>query len=114
MAASVRDLLGERLILKRGPARARFSRSTWLRATSPSADFAGMSRIEHPHHQGVRARRRRHHVPISSRRGRSSLGELADITPDDFAIEHDFCLIWQREASMRHAIAPSATWRTLM
>ncbi|MFR3451058.1 MAG: hypothetical protein ACLTSX_04925 [Collinsella sp.] len=23
-------------------------------------------------------------------------GKLADITPDDFAIEHDFCLIWQR------------------
>ena len=25
-------------------------------------------------------------------------GELVDITPDDFAIEHDFALIWQRDS----------------
>ena len=42
-------------------------------------------------------------------------GELADITPDDFAIEHDFCLIWQRgsQYAPRYRSLCDA-WRALM
>lgn len=44
-----------------------------------------------------------------------AVGSLVDITPEDFAIEHDFCLIWQHgSAYAKRYRALAETWRKIV
>ena len=117
-AASVRDLLGERLILREAGSGTREILERHLAARDLAVtDFAGIVEIESI--PAIKACVRGgagitflYRVAVEEELAR---GELADITPDDFAIEHDFCLIWQRGsqyASRYRALCDA--WRTLM
>ena len=95
----VAELLGRRLVLREEGSGTREILERQLAARDLSvADFAGV--IELASIPAIKA-------CVAAGAGVSFLyrvavegelarGELADVTPDDFAVEHDFSLIWQR------------------
>lgn len=97
--ASITDLLGKRLVLREPGSGTREILERHLAARDLTAsDFAGV--IELSSIPAIKA-------CVAAGAGVSFLyrvavehelasGELTDVTPDDFAIEHDFALIWQR------------------
>ena len=99
--ASIRDLLGGRLILREPGSGTREILEKHLAARDLlTSDFAGT--IELASIPAIKA-------CVAAGAGISFLyraaveqelaaGELVDITPEDFAIEHDFALIWQRRS----------------
>ena len=115
---SVRDLLGERLILREAGSGTREILEKHLAARDLAVtDFAGIVEIESI--PTIKACVRGgagitflYRVAVEEELAR---GKLADITPDDFAIEHDFCLIWQRgsQYAPRYRSLCDA-WRALM
>lgn len=96
---SIRDLLGERLILREAGSGTREILEKHLAARDLAiSDFAGTVELESI--PTIKACVRggagitfMYRVAVE---GELSRGELVDITPRDFSIEHDFCLIWQR------------------
>lgn len=114
----MRDLLGERLILREAGSGTREILEKHLAARDLAVtDFAGIVEIESI--PTIKACVRGgagitflYRVAVEEELAR---GELADITPDDFAIEHDFCLIWQRgsQYAPRYRSLCDA-WRALM
>ena len=116
--ASVRDLLGERLILREAGSGTREILEKHLAARDlATTDFAGAIEIESI--PTIKACVRAgagitfmYRVAVEDELAR---GELVDITPADFAVEHDFCLIWQRgsQYAPRYRALCNA-WRTLM
>lgn len=117
-ATSVRDLLGERLILREAGSGTREILEKHLTARDLAVtDFAGIVEIESI--PTIKACVRDgagitflYRVAVEEELAR---GTLVDITPADFAIEHDFCLIWQRgsQYAPRYRALCDA-WRTLM
>lgn len=98
-AASVRDLLDERLVLRESGSGTREILEKHLAARDLSTeDFAGVVELESiPTIKAcVRAGAGISFMYRVAVQGELERGELVDITPRDFAIEHDFCLIWQR------------------
>ena len=97
--ATIHDLLGRRLILREPGSGTREVLEKHLAARDLlTSDFAGT--IELASIPAIKA-------CVAAGAGISFLyraaveqelaaGELVDITPEDFAIEHDFALIWQR------------------
>lgn len=96
---SIRDLLGERLILREAGSGTREILEKHLAARDLAlGDFAGIVELESipaikacvQAGAGITFMYR---VAVEDELAR---GVLVDITPRDFHIEHDFCLIWQR------------------
>ncbi len=97
--ASVRDLLTERLILREAGSGTREILEKHLSARDLDlGDFAGVVGIESiPTIKAcVRAGSGITFMYRVAVEAELAAGEFVDITPDDFRIEHDFCLIWQR------------------
>lgn len=97
--SSIRDLLGERLILREAGSGTREILEKHLAARDLAVtDFAGVVELESI--PTIKACVRSgagitfmYRVAAAEELAR---GEFVDITPVDFFIEHDFCLIWQR------------------
>lgn len=97
--SSIRDLLGEHLILREAGSGTREILEKHLAARDLAVtDFAEIVELESI--PTIKACVREgtgvtfmYRVAVEEELSR---GELADITPADFSIEHDFCLIWQR------------------
>lgn len=97
--SSVRDLLGERLILREAGSGTReiLEKHLAARDLAPS-DFAGTVELESIPSikacvQAGAGITFMYRVAVEDELAR---GDLVDITPCDFHVEHDFCLIWQR------------------
>lgn len=98
-AVSIRDLLTERLILREAGSGTREILEKHLSARDLDlGDFAGVVSIESipTIKTCVRAGSGITFMYRVAVEAELAAGELIDITPDDFHIEHDFCLIWQR------------------
>lgn len=114
--ASIRQLLGQRLILREAGSGTREILEKHLAARDLAIeDFAGLVELES--------------IPTIKACVRAGAGisfmyrvaveaeleacELVDITPDDFQVEHDFCLIWQRGSQYAPRYrALCASWRS--
>lgn len=117
-ATSVRGLLGERLILREAGSGTREILEKHLAARDLAVtDFAGIVEVESI--PTIKACVRGgagitflYRVAVEEELAR---GALVDITPADFTIEHDFCLIWQRgsQYAPRYRALCDA-WRTLI
>ncbi len=117
-AASVRDLLGERLILREAGSGTREILERHLAARDLAVtDFAGIVEIERIPAikacvSGGAGITFLYRVAVEEELAR---GKLADFTPEDFAIGHDFCLIWQRGSQYAPRYRSlSDAWRALM
>lgn len=113
---SIRQLLGQRLILREAGSGTREILEKHLAARDLAIeDFAGLVELES--------------IPTIKACVRAGAGisfmyrvaveaeleacELVDITPDDFQVEHDFCLIWQRGSQYAPRYrALCASWRS--
>lgn len=115
-APSIRDLLGERIVLRESGSGTREILEKHLAARDLStADFAGVAELESiPTIKAcVRAGAGISFMYRVAVQGELERGELVDVTPRDFAIEHDFCLIWQRGSQYAPRYrALCDTWRS--
>lgn len=96
---SIRDLMGERLILREAGSGTREILEKHLAARDLAiSDFAGAIELESipTIKECVRSGAGITFLYRVAVQHELELGELIDITPRDFEIEHDFCLIWQR------------------
>ena len=116
--SSIRDLLGERLILREAGSGTRESLEKHLAARDLAVtDFAGVVELESI--PTIKACVRSgagitfmYRVAAAEELAR---GEFVDITPVDFFIEHDFCLIWQRGSQYAPRYrALCKAWRSLL
>lgn len=115
---SIRDLLTERLILREAGSGTREILEKHLSARDLGlGDFAGIVEIESiPTIKAcVRAGAGITFLYRTAVEAELGSGELIDVTPDDFHIEHDFCLIWQRgsQYAWRHRALCEA-WRGVL
>lgn len=97
--ASIRQLLGQRLVLREAGSGTREILEKHLAARDLAVeDFAGLVELESiPTIKAcVRAGAGISFMYRAAVEAELEAGELLDITPDDFQVEHDFCLIWQR------------------
>ena len=95
----VAELLGRRLVLREEGSGTREILERQLAARDLSvADFAGVIELASiPAIKAcVAAGAGVSFLYRAAVEGELARGELADVTPDDFAVEHDFSLIWQR------------------
>ena len=115
--SSIRDLLGERLILREAGSGTREILEKHLAARDLAVtDFAGVVELESI--PTIKACVRSgagitfmYRVAAAEELAR---GEFVDITPVDFFIEHDFCLIWQRGSQYAPRYrALCKAWRSL-
>ena len=96
---SIRQLLGQRLVLREAGSGTREILEKHLAARDLAVeDFAGLVELESiPTIKAcVRAGAGISFMYRAAVEAELRAGELVDITPDDFQVEHDFCLIWQR------------------
>ena len=114
--ASIRQLLGQRLILREAGSGTREILEKHLAARDLAVDdFAGLVELESiPTIKAcVRAGAGISFMYRAAVEAELEAGELVDITPDDFQVEHDFCLIWQRNSQYAPRYrAPCAAWRS--
>ncbi len=114
--ASIRELLGHRLILREAGSGTREILEKHLAAREVSLeDFAGVVELESiPTIKAcVQAGGGISFMYRVAVERELAQGELVDITPDDFQIEHDFCLIWQRGSQYAPRYrALCAAWRS--
>lgn len=97
--ASIRQLLGQRLVLREAGSGTREILEKHLAARDLAVeDFTGLVELESiPTIKAcVRAGAGISFMYRAAVEAELRAGELVDITPDDFQVEHDFCLIWQR------------------
>lgn len=114
--ASIRQLLGQRLILREGGSGTREILEKHLAARDLAVeDFAGIAELESiPTIKAcVRAGAGISFMYRVAAEAELNTGELIDVTPDDFQVEHDFCLIWQRGSQYAPRYRSlCAAWRT--
>lgn len=114
--ASIRQLLGQRLILREAGSGTREILEKHLAARDLAVDdFAGLVELESiPTIKAcVRAGAGISFMYRAAVEAELRAGELVDITPDDFQVEHDFCLIWQRGSQYAPRYrALCAAWRS--
>lgn len=115
---SIRDLLAQHLILREPGSGTREILEKHLAACDlTTSDFAGIVELESiPTIKAcVRAGAGITFMYRVAAERELAEGELADITPRDFEIEHDFCLIWQRGSQYAPRYrALCDTWRSLI
>ena len=114
--ASIRQLLGQRLVLREAGSGTREILEKHLAARDLAVeDFAGLVELESiPTIKAcVRAGAGISFMYRAAVEAELEAGELVDITPDDFQVEHDFCLIWQRNSQYAPRYrALCAAWRS--
>lgn len=114
--ASIRQLLGQRLVLREAGSGTREILEKHLAARDLALDdFAGLVELESiPTIKAcVRAGAGISFMYRAAVEAELEAGELVDITPDDFQVEHDFCLIWQRGSQYAPRYrALCAAWRS--
>ena len=114
--ASIRQLLGQRLVLREAGSGTREILEKHLAARDLAVeDFAGLVELESiPTIKAcVRAGAGISFMYRAAVEAELEAGELLDITPDDFQVEHDFCLIWQRGSQYAPRYrALCAAWRS--
>ena len=114
--ASIRQLLGQRLALREAGSGTREILEKHLSARDLAVDdFAGLVELESiPTIKAcVRAGAGISFMYRAAVEAELEAGELVDITPDDFRVEHDFCLIWQRGSQYAPRYrALCAAWRS--
>lgn len=114
--ASIRQLLGQRLILREAGSGTREILEKHLAARDLAVDdFAGLVELESiPTIKAcVRAGAGISFMYRAAVEAELRAGELLGITPDDFQVEHDFCLIWQRGSQYAPRYrALCAAWRS--
>ena len=115
--SSIRDLLGERLILREAGSGTREILEKHLAARDLAVtDFAGVVELESiPTIKAcVRSGAGITFMYRAAAAEELARGEFVDITPVDFFIEHDFCLIWQRGSQYAPRYrALCKAWRSL-
>lgn len=113
---SIRQLLGQRLVLREAGSGTREILEKHLAARDLAVeDFAGLVELESiPTIKAcVRAGAGISFMYRAAVEAELEAGELVDITPDDFQVEHDFCLIWQRGSQYAPRYrALCAAWRS--
>ena len=113
---SIRQLLGQRLVLREAGSGTREILEKHLAARDLAVeDFAGLVELESiPTIKAcVRAGAGISFMYRAAVEAELEAGELLDITPDDFQVEHDFCLIWQRGSQYAPRYrALCAAWRS--
>lgn len=113
---SIRQLLGQRLVLREAGSGTREILEKHLAARDLAVeDFAGLVELESiPTIKAcVRAGAGISFMYRAAVEAELGAGELLDITPDDFQVEHDFCLIWQRGSQYAPRYrALCAAWRS--
>lgn len=114
----IRHLLGQRLIVRESGSGTREILEKHLAARDLSiSDFAGFIELESiPTIKAcVRAGAGISFLYQVAVEREIARGELEDVTPRDFEIEHDFCLIWQRGSQYGPRYrALAKAWRALM
>ena len=115
-ACPIRQLLGQRLVLREAGSGTREILEKHLAARDLAVeDFAGLVELESiPTIKAcVRAGAGISFMYRAAVEAELEAGELVDITPDDFQVEHDFCLIWQRGSQYAPRYrALCAAWRS--
>ncbi len=115
---SIRDLLGERLVLREAGSGTREILEKHLAARDLSvSDFAGAIELESiPTIKAcVKAGAGITFLYRVAVEEELAHGELFDITPPDFEVEHDLCLIWQRGSRYAQRYrALCGSWRKLL
>lgn len=113
---SIRQLLGQRLVLREAGSGTREILEKHLAARDLGVeDFAGLVELESiPTIKAcVRAGAGISFMYRAAVEAELEAGNLVDITPDDFQVEHDFCLIWQRGSQYAPRYrALCAAWRS--
>lgn len=113
---SIRQLLGQRLVLREAGSGTREILEKHLAARDLAVeDFTGLVELESiPTIKAcVRAGAGISFMYRAAVEAELRAGELVDITPDDFQVEHDFCLIWQRGSQYAPRYrALCAAWRS--